>query len=342
VISACALGVRQAVLDDARAAFFREARPWAFILFREACVEKDQVRALCERLREAAGHDALIWIDQEGGRVARLRPPVWPAFPAAALYGRLYEASPAEACEAARLGYRLIADELKVLGVNGDFAPVLDLAVPGADAVIGDRAFAGEGEAVARLGRAALEGLRAGGVAGCVKHVPGHGRALADSHVALPRVAASHADLAKDFAPFRALCDAPAAMTAHIVYEDLDRERPATCSPLVIANVIRGEIGFTGLLMSDDLDMKALAHAMAGGLRQHAAAARAAGCDLVLQCSGALKDMEAAVAGCGALEGTALARAGAVEAIARGAPAPLDAGAAWARLRALLGAHIVS
>ena len=286
MISACALGVRQAALDDERAALFRAARPWAFILFREACETKDQVRALCAALREAGGHDALIFIDQEGGRVARLRPPQWPAFPAAALYGQIHQTNPADAAEAAKLGYRLIAHELKALEINGDFAPVLDLPVPGADAVIGDRAFSADPEVVAALGRAALDGLHAGGVVGCVKHAPGHGRAEADSHVTLPRVAASRADLAKDFAPFRALCDAPAAMTAHIVYEALDRERPATCSPLVIDSVIRGEIGFQGLLMSDDLNMKALAQAMPGGLRDHAAAARAAGCDIVVQCSG--------------------------------------------------------
>jgi beta-N-acetylhexosaminidase len=335
VISA-ALGVRQTELDSDTAAFFREARPWAFILFREACQSKDQVRALCGSLREAAGHDAIVWIDQEGGRVARMRPPEWPSFPAAAAYGALYQASAPEAREAAFLGHRLIAHELKAVGVDGDYAPVLDRPIDGADPIIGDRAFARDPETIALLGRAALEGLHAGGVVSCIKHMPGHGRAEADSHLALPRVNAARAELAKDFAPFRALCDAPAAMTAHIVYEALDPDRPATCSPYVIGSVIRREIGFQGLLMSDDLDMKALAQAMNGGLRERASAALAAGCDVVLQCSGKLEEMRETAEGCRELSGLSLVRAHAAERFAKAQPQPFDAEAGWARLRELL------
>ena len=236
--------------------------------------------------------------------------------------------------QAKALGYRLIAHELKAVGVNGDYAPVLDRPVDGADAVIGDRAFSRDPALIGQLGRAALEGLHAGGVVSCIKHMPGHGRAEADSHLSLPRVNAPRAELAKDFAPFRALCDAPTAMTAHIVYDALDPDRPATSSPFVIDTVIRGEIGFQGLLMSDDLDMKALAPI--GDLKARAEAALNAGCDVVLQCSGKVEEMAEAVSGCRVLEGRSLERARVAEAIARRAPEALDYDAAWARFRALL------
>jgi beta-N-acetylhexosaminidase len=336
VIASCALGIRQTELDAETAAFFADAQPWAFILFREACQSKDQVRALTAALRESVGRDAIVWIDQEGGRVARMRPPEWPAFPSAGVYGALYGASPTIALEAARLGHRLIAAELKDVGVDGDYAPVLDRPIDGADPIIGDRAFSREPALIAALGREALNGLHAGGVVGCIKHMPGHGRAEADSHLHLPRVNASRAELAKDFAPFRALCDAPTAMTAHIVYEALDPDRPATCSPQVIDGVIRGEIGFQGLLMSDDLDMKALAQAMNGGLREFAETALDAGVDVVIQCNGKLDDMRATVSGCRALDGISLVRARAAERFARAEPEELDREAAWARFRELL------
>ena len=334
----CALGLRQPKLDERLRAFFREARPWAFILFREACVSRAQVQALCADLREAVGHDAIVWIDQEGGRVARLKPPVWPKWPPCAAYGALYAKDAQVGVEAVGLGHRLIAHELRAIGVDGDFTPVLDMPVEGADLIVGDRAFAENPAHIATLGRAALEALHQGGVAGCIKHMPGHGRATADSHLALPRVSASADELALDISPFAALADAEAAMTAHILYDAFDPDRPATCSPLVIGTIIRGRIGFQGLLMSDDLDMKALQFAMNGDLGDRARAALDAGCDVVLQCSGALKDMVAAAKGCRALDGLSLVRARAVERFAKRTPEPFDADAGWARFRTLVGA----
>ncbi len=332
----CALGIRQPKLDADTRAFFRDARPWGFILFREACVTRAQVNALCADLRDAAGHDAVIYIDQEGGRVARLKPPEWPIWPACARYGEVFTRDAATGAEAARLGHRLIAHELKGMGVDADFAPVLDVPIGGADPIIGDRAFSHDPKAIAELARAALEGLHAGGVAGCIKHMPGHGRAEADSHLALPRVGATERELETDLFPFAALVDAEAAMTAHIVYEAWDKDRPATCSPAVIKNIIRGRIGFQGLLMSDDLDMKALQFAMNGGLAERAEAALKAGCDVVLQCSGVLKDMETVAKGCAPLAGLALVRARAVEAFAKRPPGEFDAEAGWARFKQLM------
>ncbi|NWG53645.1 MAG: glycoside hydrolase family 3 protein, partial [Hydrogenophilaceae bacterium] len=238
--------------------------------------------------------------------------------------------------EAARLGHRLIAHELRAAGVNGDFAPVLDTPAAGADPIVGDRAFAQTAEAIVAAARAALQGLHEGGVAGCIKHIPGHGRATVDSHLALPRVAEGLNELGADFAPFRAFASAEMAMTAHIVFTAIDPEHPATHSASVIGDVIRGAIGFKGLLASDDLDMKALS----GPLRRRAEKAFAAGCDIVLQCSGVIADMEAVVAGAPALVGEAAKRAARVEAIARKPPAPFDAAAAWWRFRQLMGPDV--
>jgi beta-N-acetylhexosaminidase len=332
----CALGLRQPKLDDEMRAFFRDARPWAFILFREACVSREQVRALCADIRDTVGRDAIVWIDQEGGRVARLKPPEWPVWPAAAAYGRLFEQSPAFAHEAAWLGHRLIAHELKSMGVDGDFTPVLDVPVEGSDKIVGDRAFSPDPKIVSALARAALEGLHDGGVAGCIKHMPGHGRATADSHLALPKVAAKELDLANDVFPFAQLADAEAAMTAHIVFEAWDPDRPATCSPFVIEEIIRKRIGFQGMLMSDDLDMHALQYALNGGLKERAETALEAGCDVVLQCSGALKEMQLAAAGCRELNGLPLVRARAVEGFAKRPPREFDPKAGWARFKQLL------
>lgn len=333
---ACSLGIRQDALDDDRRAFFREARPWSFILFREACVSREQVKRLCAELRDAAGHDAVIYVDQEGGRVARLKAPHWPLFPPCARYGEIYAKDRNAGLEAAKLGHRLIAHELRMIGIDGDFAPVCDTPVKGADPIIGDRAFSDDPKEIAVLARAALNGLAAGGVTSCIKHMPGHGRAEADSHLALPRVTASEADLATDIFPFHALKDAPAAMTAHIVYDAWDPDRPATCSPLVITEILRGRIGFEGLLMSDDLDMKALQYALNGGLAERADAALKAGCDVVLQCSGVLADMEDVAKGCNTLDGLSLVRARAAEKDAKRAPDPFDAEEGWARLNKLL------
>jgi len=333
-----ALGIRQPTLDDNLRAFLAEAQPWSLILFREACVTRDQVRELCTDLRAATGYDSIVYIDQEGGRVARLKPPEWPTWPAVAEYGKLYARNAAAAIEAAHLGHRLIAHELKAMGVDGDFTPVLDRPVDGADPIIGDRAFSQDASIIPILARAALEGLHAGGVAGCIKHMPGHGRAGSDSHLALPKVRSSEAELELDLYPFIEIADAEAAMTAHIVYEAWDPDRPATCSPLVIEKIIRGRIGFAGLLMSDDLDMKALQYAMNGGLSERAEAALKAGCDVVLQCSGVLKDMEAAAKGCQTLAGPSLVRARAVEAFAKRPAGDFDADAGWARFKHLMSA----
>lgn len=332
----CLLGIRQPKLDDDARRFFRDAQPWGFILFREACVTREQVHALCAELRETVGHDAIVWIDQEGGRVARLKAPEWPVWPAAGRFGEIYAKDKEAGLMAAHLGYRLIAHELRDIGIDGDFAPVLDVPVEGSDKIVGDRAFSADPKEVALLARAALEGMHEGGVAGCIKHMPGHGRATADSHLALPKVGAKEIDLANDVFPFAQMADAEAAMTAHIVFEAWDPDRPATCSPFVIDEIIRKRIGFQGVLMSDDLDMHALQYALNGGLTERAEAALGAGCDVVLQCSGKLNEMQITAKGCRELSGLPLVRARAVEAFAKRQPREFDAAAGWAKFKQLL------
>ena len=272
-------------LDEDERAFFRDADPVGFILFQRNCVDRSQIRRLVAELRDSVGRaDAPILIDQEGGRVARLRPPEWPSYPSPARLAALG----ASAEEAVRLGARLIAADLHELGITVDCLPLLDIPVPGADPIIGDRAYGDEPQTVARLGRAVCEGLLAGGVLPVIKHIPGHGRGNVDSHLALPVVDASRAELERtDFAPFRALADMPWAMTAHIVYTAVDPDRPATLSPLVIEDVIRGWIGYDGILISDDLSMQALG----GDFASRASGAIAAGCDLVLHCNGKMEEM---------------------------------------------------
>lgn len=269
-------------------ALFQKYPPAGYILFQRNCVDPDQIRALTAELKALAGRDDVpILIDQEGGRVARLKPPHWPEFPAARRFAELYARAPVSALDAARFNARAIAETLRLLGITVDCLPVLDVPVEGAHDIIGDRAYGAEPTQVAALGRATLEGLRQGGVVGVVKHIPGHGRARADSHLELPVVEASAAELAQDLAPFTSLADAPMAMTAHVVYSALDADRCATVSPVVIERVIRGEIGFQGLLMSDDLGMKALA----GSFADKARACLAAGCDVALHCSGDFAEM---------------------------------------------------
>ena len=289
------LGLSGLTLTDDERALFTDAQPAGYILFKRNVEDPAQVRALTDELRVLSGRDDVpILIDQEGGRVARLRPPHWPEFPTGAAFGRLFEAAPLSGLEAARLNALALAVMLKELGINVDCLPVLDVPVPGAHDVIGDRAYGLEPMRVASLGDATLKGLRAGGCVGVVKHIPGHGRAGVDSHLELPVVTASREDLATDFEPFRKLRDAPMAMTAHVVYTALDADRCATLSPTVIDEVIRGEIGFDGLLMSDDLGMKALS----AGRPSHdfgafAAESLAAGCDIALHCSGDIGEMRA-------------------------------------------------
>lgn len=269
--------------------FFSNCDAAGYILFRRNIETPDQVRALVDDFRDAVGRDdAPVLIDQEGGRVARLPSPPWRKAPPAAVFGRLAEADPEAGARAAYLNALLIGAELKALGINVDCAPVLDLRVAGAHDIIGDRAFAETPDMIARLGRAACEGFLDAGVVPVVKHIPGHGRSHADSHEALP-VVDTPLDLLRetDFAPFKALADAPMAMTAHIVYTAVDPAEPATTSARMIADVIRGEIGFDGLLMSDDLSMKALS----GDFCARTAAVIAAGCDVVLHCNGDFGEM---------------------------------------------------
>jgi beta-N-acetylhexosaminidase len=281
---AAIFGLAGTELSATEREFFRERDPLGFILFQRNCDSPDQVRGLVANLRACIGRDdAPVLIDQEGGRVARLRPPHWPEYPAASRF-----AGTAAPREAAFLGARIIADDLAALGITVDCAPVLDLPIAGADAIIGDRAYGNDPASVASLGRAACEGFLAGGVLPIVKHIPGHGRARVDSHQALPVVDEPVALLAAaDFAPFHALKDMPWAMTAHIVYSAIDSERPATLSPRLIGETIRASIGFGGVLISDDLSMRALP----GGLAGRASGALAAGCDLVLHCNGTMSDM---------------------------------------------------
>jgi beta-N-acetylhexosaminidase len=258
-------------------------------------------------LRATVGDDtAPILIDQEGGRVARLKPPHWKARPPAARFGELFANSQEVAREAAYLNARLIAEDLAELGINANCAPVLDVPVEGADAVIGDRAFGRDPAQIIELGRSMIEGLSEGGILPVMKHVPGHGRATADSHVHLPRVSCGAEELsATDFVTFRSLNQCPMAMTAHVVYEAIDPQRPATTSPKVIRDVIRGEIGFDGLLMSDDLSMEALS----GPISARTKAALFAGCDIVLHCNGGMDEMTAVASEAKPLEGAALRRA---------------------------------
>ena len=313
--------------------FFRAVQPWGFILFARNIENPDQVRALTKSLRAITGDAATpILIDQEGGRVARLKPPHWAARPPARIFGDLFAANADTAREATYLNARLIAHDLTELGLNVDCLPVLDVPVAGAHDIIGDRAFATEPATVIALGRAQMEGLLDGGVLPVMKHIPGHGRAGADSHLALPRVDAPLAALsATDFVTFRSLSGCPIAMTAHVVYDSIDPQRPCTTSPKVIRDVVRGEIGFEGLLLSDDLSMKALD----GPLGARAKAALFAGCDVVLHCNGDMDEMKQVAAEVKALEGASLRRAELALAQLI-TPAPFDAAAATARLASLM------
>ena len=311
--SAFITGLAGLTLLDAERAFLAESRPAGVILFARNCQSEDQIRRLVEESLNAIGSDvSLVLIDQEGGRVQRLRPPLGRALPPAANFGALYATDPDEACRLAFLASRQTAQDLRALGINTNCAPVLDVPVAGAHDVIGNRAYGTATEQIVALGSAVADGLMAGGVLPVMKHVPGHGRATADSHHALPVVDTPRAALeATDFAPFRALAHLPAAMTAHVLYTAIDGAQPASTSAVVIDEIVRGAIGFGGLLMSDDVSMKALA----GSVGESAAAVLAAGCDLVLHCNGNLAEMQAVAAASPALEGPALARLEAAMAI---------------------------
>lgn len=329
---ACIFGLAGTSLNGEEAAFFRDVRPWGFILFSRNIESPGQMQKVTLSLREVLGRaDTPVLIDQEGGRVQRMGPPHWRRFPPARAYGELAAGGPQNRLELAWLGARLLAHDLAGVGVNVDCLPVLDVPAPGAHDVIGDRAYATDAHEVACLGRAAAEGLMAGGVLPVIKHIPGHGRAGADSHHDLPVVEATYADLeGRDFLPFRELRDMPMAMTAHVVYAAIDGRAPGSNSRRVIGQVIRGAIGFDGLLMSDDLSMKALS----GDLAERTRHSLAAGCDVVLHCNGDMAEMEAVSRAAGRLTGEAERRAAAALARLPAAPEAFDVRGARARFDA--------
>jgi beta-N-acetylhexosaminidase len=331
--TALIVGVAGTQLSRDETAFLNDARPAGFILFARNLKDHAQIRALIADVRAAVGaDDLLVLIDQEGGRVQRLRPPLGRALPPAAAYGTLYARDHAAAVMAAFEATRLLAADLAELGINTDCAPVLDVPVAGAHDIIGDRAYGRSVKQVVDLAKAVGEGFVAGGVVPVIKHIPGHGRATADSHLALPVVTESRAELtATDFAPFKALNHLPAAMTAHVVFRDIDAGSPASTSSIVTREIIRGDIGFDGLLMSDDLTMKALSRPM----RTRAEAVIAAGSDLALHCSGDLPEMLLAAAGAGPLQGRAQQRFETAVNITK-AMRPFDSAAAEAQLAKVL------
>ncbi|MBX7527483.1 beta-N-acetylhexosaminidase [Qipengyuania vesicularis] len=286
-------------------AFFKDADPAGYILFARNCETRDQMRALTDDLRAIHGRDRLvISIDQEGGRVTRMKPPEWSKYPAGEAFARLYEIAPASAIEAARVNAEAMARELAEVGVSVDYHAPLDVRRPETDDVIGDRSLGSEPMQVAALGRAVLDGMARGGVVGCLKHMPGHGRATVDSHKELPRVEASAEELEVDIEPFRTLSSHPLGMSAHIVFDAWDAENPATLSQTVIRDVIRGKIGFDGLLFTDDIDMQALE----GTIVERGAKALDAGCDIILNCWAKMEDQQAIAARFPSLSQEAAAR----------------------------------
>lgn len=304
--TAAVVGCAGTVLTADEQQFMAQARPFGFILFARNVDNPGQVAALTAAFRSAVGNDnAPVLIDQEGGRVARLGPPHWPKYPPAGVFGVLAEIDPDQAVEATTLGARLIAEDLRGLGITVDCLPVLDVPEPGSHGVIGDRAYAETPDIVALLGRAACDGLMQGGILPVIKHIPGHGRAKADSHLELPEVEAPIDALRQiDFSPFKSLADAPCAMTAHVRYLAIDPTAPVTVSKMAIDKIVRGEIGFDGLLFSDDLSMEALS----GSLAERTAAAMGAGCDIALHCNGNLEEARAVTGAAGPLSDAALGR----------------------------------
>jgi beta-N-acetylhexosaminidase len=333
-------GVSGTELGAAERAFIAEARPWGFILFKRNVETPEQVVSLVSELRDTAGRpEAPLLIDQEGGRVQRLGPPHWPVYPAGAVFGALYDVERVLGLNAARLSARLIAADLAALGITVDCLPLADVPVAGADAVIGNRAYGTEAGKVAAIARAVTDGLEQGGILPVLKHIPGHGRATADTHFKLPVVDTPRKELERtDFAAFQPLADLPMAMTAHVVFSALDPAQPATTSATMVDQVIRGVIGFQGLLMSDDVSMNALA----GSLAERTRAVFAAGCDIVLHCNGKLDEMRDVARETPELSGKALERAWKALA-SRKAPKPFDRVAGRAELDALIDrAGIVS
>jgi len=323
------IGLSGLELSDAEREFIRAERPWGFILFKRNIEAPDQVSKLVQELRSVGGDaDAPVLIDQEGGRVQRLGPPHWPVYPPGAVFGALYDIDPRLGLSAARLSSRLIAADLIDLGVTVDCLPLADVPVEGSDAVIGNRAYGTEPGKVAAIARAVTEGLEQGGVLPVLKHIPGHGRATADSHFRLPTIDTAKSELERtDFAAFQPLADLPMAMTAHVVFSALDPVHPATTSATIISEVIRGVIGFQGLLMSDDVSMNALA----GSIAERTRAIVNAGCDVVLHCNGKLEEMREVARQTPELTGKPLERAKRALA-SRKPPEPFDRQAAWAEL----------
>ena len=326
-------GVSGLELSAAEREFIRAELPWGFILFKRNIETPTQVTSLIRELRKTIDdQEAPVLVDQEGGRVQRLGPPHWPAYPAGAVFGALYDIDPALGLAAARLSARLIAADLIDLGITVDCLPLADVPVPGADAVIGNRAYGTEPDKVAAIGRAVTEGLEQGGILPVLKHIPGHGRATADTHFRLPMVDTSKAELERtDFAAFQPLADLPMAMTAHVVFSALDPALPATTSATIIGQVIRGVIGFQGLLMSDDVSMNALA----GSIAERTRAIFAAGCDIALHCNGKLDEMRAVANETPELSGKALQRAR-TSLASRKAPQAFDRLKARAELDAMI------
>jgi beta-N-acetylhexosaminidase len=326
-------GVSGPELTASEREFIRAERPWGFILFKRNVDTPAQVARLVGEMRETVGESGVpVLIDQEGGRVQRLGPPHWPVYPPGAVFGSLYDSDRELGLRAARLSNRLIAADLAELGITVDCLPLADVPVPGADNVIGNRAYGTEPGKVADIARAVTEGLEQGGILPVLKHIPGHGRATADSHFRLPTVDTPRSELERtDFAAFAPLADLPMAMTAHVVFSALDPAQPATTSATIIEQVIRGCIGFQGLLMSDDVSMNALA----GSVAERTRAIVAAGCDMVLHCNGKLEEMREVASQTPELAGKALERA--VKALAsRKQPVPFDRSAARAELDALV------
>jgi beta-N-acetylhexosaminidase len=326
-------------LDDDERRYFAESRPCGLILFRRNCGNPEQIRTLIADFKASVASDEiLVLIDQEGGRVERLKPPHWLHLPPAACYGRLYDADPAMAARAAFAGARLTAEELYDLGITVNTMPVLDVPQEGAHDIIGDRAYATNPETVIDLGSAVIEGCLSGGVLPVIKHVPGHGRAGADSHLALPCIDAGRSELeAVDFRPFRALRHAPLAMTAHVLMPAFDDRRPSSVSPVIMGEVIRNLIGLTGLVMSDDLGMKALG----GSFAERARGVIEAGCDLALHCSGNLDEMKEVAGAVPPLNGIAAERFANARAHLR-APEPFDAAEAMALVTEAAGTQVAS
>ena len=298
-------GLAGTALNAEERLFFRGARPAGYILFHRNIEDREQLRRLTDSLRDLEGHDEVpILIDQEGGRVARMRPPVWPAFPSGEAFDRLYQLAPSSAIEAARVNARALGLMLNEVGININCLPMLDVRQPGATDIVGDRALGSEPMQVAALGRAILDGLASAGVLGVIKHIPGHGRALVDSHHELPIVDAGEDELAIDLEPFERLRDAAMGMTSHLLYREWDPERPASQSPAVIQGIIRERIGFDGFLMSDDIGMEALG----GDHGTRAAACVDAGCDVALHCDGKMENMRLVAEAVGPLTPEADAR----------------------------------